>query len=464
MSTTTMEIKTKKEKLGKKSKVTESLELPATSTAAAIPSPPSTKEPHSRAGAEKKRKCSEPSEGGSPPNHASEEPLYKKRKASVEEIEVDISKPEPPSKKALRRLKKGKPLPPAKNGADTSPEPEEEKPKNPEVEKRSEHGIWIGNLPWSVTKADLRTFLTSNSDISDDTITRIHMPSPDDGRSANKAEESKPWKKQQNKGFAYVDFSVPDAVQQAVELSEQLLSGRRVLIKDNKSFEGRPQKTKEESRNDGKPPSKRVFLGNLRFDTTEDSLKEHFEKCGAIENVMVATFEDSGKCKGYAWITFEELEAAESAVRGYVLVKQENEDTESDPEQVDNEENSGSEEEDEEVEGKEEKVVVKAKPKNPAVKKWLVDKIHKRPVRREFAEDAQVRYKKRYGKDGTKAKTGLSAPAELSGQEPHGASVGKEDRKRAEKVRPLKQVDYRTPYAPRLTGGIVESKGKRVVF
>jgi len=37
-----------------------------------------------------------------------EERPTKKRKASIEEIEVDITKPEPPSKKGLRLLKKGK--------------------------------------------------------------------------------------------------------------------------------------------------------------------------------------------------------------------------------------------------------------------------------------------------------------------------------------------------------------------
>jgi hypothetical protein len=293
------------------------------------------------------------------------------------------------------------------------------------------------------------------------------MPSPNDCKPAHKVEESKPWKKQHNKGFAYVDFSVPEAVQQAVELSEQLFSGRRVLIKDNKSFEGRPQKTKEESRNDGKPPSKRVFLGNLRFDTTEDSLKEHFEKCGAMENIMVATFEDSGKCKGYAWITFEELEAAERAVRGYVLVKQEDDDAESDLEDAyetsSNEEEEEEEEEEEDGEKrKKEKAAIKTNPKKPVMKKWWIDKIHKRPVRREFAEDAQVRYKKRYGKDGTKGKPGQSDIADLNEHQADGPKDG--DEKKAEKIRPLKQVDYRTPYAPRLTGGIVESKGKKVVF
>jgi RNA recognition motif-containing protein len=299
--------KMKKEKPSKKRKVAELQETPALST---ITAPPLAEEPHTKTKAEKRAKSLDIVKEYLPPKEPLDEPPPKKRKASVEEIEVDINKPEPPSKKALRRLKKGKPLPPPKSGADSTPEPQEEKPKKSEAEKCSEYGIWIGNLPWSVTKAALRTFLTSNSDIIDETITRIYMPSPDDGKPANKVDDSKPWKKQHNKGFAYVDFSTPEAVRQAIELSEQLLSGRRVLIKDNKSFEGRPQKTKEESRNEGKPPSKKVFLGNLRFDITEDSLKEHFVKCGAIENVMVASFEDSGKCKGYAWITFEDLEAA----------------------------------------------------------------------------------------------------------------------------------------------------------
>jgi len=210
------------------------------------------------------------------------------------------------------------------------------------------------------------------------------------------------------------------------------LAGRRVLIKDNKSFEGRPEKTKEESRRDGKPPNKRVFLGNLSYDVTEDSLKEHFEKCGAIANVMVATFQDTGKCKGYAWIVFEDLEGAENAVRGYVLVEDEPSDI------------SESDSEDEPA-----KMITK-KPK----RKWWVNKIKGRPVRMEYAEDAQVRYKKRYGKDGTKSANGStsvqSGDAKEEGKVPY--------------VPVAKVVEYDRPYAHRLTGGIVESKGKKITF
>ncbi|CZT05177.1 related to S.pombe Rnp24p, Nsr1p and human splicing factor [Rhynchosporium agropyri] len=423
--------KPKKEKSSKKRKAEALAEsTPLTST--------STIEPESTA---------EPTEESSVPEATADSPEEspaKKRKANedVEELEVDINLPQPPSKKELRRLKKGKSIPAAK--VDAPSEPEAKKAKV-EVEKRSEHGVWIGNMPFFVSKDDLRTFLVEQSDLTEDDITRIHMPGPNDKKSANHVEEKKYGKTVHNKGFAYVDFKTAQGVTHAVELSEQLLSGRRVLIKDNKSFEGRPEKTKEETRKEGKPPSTRVFLGNLSFDTTEESLKEHFEKCGAVANVKVATFEDTGKCKGYAWIVFEELESAEHAVRGFVRVEEEDSQA-SESDSDDDEAGSDSDAEPKEL-----------KPKKMKIRKWWVNKIKGRPLRMEFAEDAQVRYKKRYGKDGSKqraASGGAQGASEAGGEEVRGEAAPVK----------AKVVEYRKDYAPRLTGGIVESKGKKVTF
>ncbi|KAF7861543.1 hypothetical protein EAF04_008105 [Stromatinia cepivora] len=385
-------------------------------------------------------------------NETSDEPPTKKRKSSVDEIEVDITLPEPPSKKALRRLKKGKPLPPSKSGAESSPEPEAK--KKAEVEKRSGHGVWVGNLPWSVSKEELRKWFVEFSDLEEENITRIHMPGPNDGKPANKVEK-KFGKPVHNKGFAYVDFATEEQVKMAVELSEQLLTGRRLLIKDNKSFEGRPEK--KEAVVDGKPPSKKIFVGNLRFDATEEILKEHFEKCGPIEKIHVATFEDSGKCKGYAWIVFEEVSAAQSAVKGWVHIEEELSDEESSSDSS----NSDSDSENEAAPKTE-------KPKKPKIKtrKWWVNKIQGRPLRMEFAEDDQLRYKKRYGKDGSKN------PNERHPREEResGPRVGANDEPVVPRVpgekreRPIKKVEYRQSYAPRLTGGIVESEGKKTTF
>lgn len=79
----------------------------------------------------------------------------RKRKSQIDEIEVDLSLPEPPSKKAKRLLKKGKPLP-EKPKSDDEAESEDGLPipkgaskggKGDKKSQRSEHGIWIGNLP-----------------------------------------------------------------------------------------------------------------------------------------------------------------------------------------------------------------------------------------------------------------------------------------------------------------------------
>ncbi|KAL4962236.1 putative RNA binding protein Rnp24 [Aspergillus stella-maris] len=354
------------------------------------------------------------------------------------EIEIDVSAPEPPSKKALRKAKK-------KAGDADAKDTDESKPAaniNPEnnaesaTQKRSQYGIWIGNLAFSVTKDDLRRFFTTNCSFTDATITRINLPKPSDKNS-----------RAQNKGFAYVDFSTPKALKEALELSEQLVAGRRVLIKDATSFQGRPEKSKEAGQDStaaaasGRPPSKRVFVGNLSFDATKELLEEHFSKCGTVANVHLATFEDSGKCKGYAWVEFEDLEAAGIAVKGFKIVTEE-------PEE---------EEESESESGKQKK------PLKPQRRKIWVNQIYGRRMRIEFAEDATTRYNKRFGKEGKKREAGNEEePADFE-------EVTPEEKPQYSKPAKLRQAKpeysrYDSSTVQKLSGAIIEGKGKKTTF
>lgn len=389
----------------------------------------------------------------------------KRDQSTIEELEVDLAAPEPPSKKALRKAKKGQIIQLPTATKLTGPERHRSDSDNEGLPaqivpaKRSEYGIWIGNLPWTATKSDLRNFLTRDSEITEEVITRVHMPAPSEAANAASRQKIKP----QNKGFAYVDFSKASAISAALALSETLLTGRRVLIKNSKSYAGRPEKAKEEdalTTYSGKPPSKRIFVGNLGFDATKEDLRGHFARCGEIADVHIATFEDSGKCKGYAWVEFEEQKGGEAAVRGWVNF----------------EENEDSENEEGGKEGSEDTSEDKAKPKRkPRPRKWWVNKFKGRPLRMEFAEDKAVRYKKRYGKDGT-AKTNQN-----SRQDPTEATTAdtiqptneshSSTKPRPSKVYASRKVDARTvkpgaalAAAPRLTGGIVPSLGKKIVF
>lgn len=425
----------------------------------------------------------------------------KKRKTEIGEIEVDLSLPEPPSKKAKRLLKKGKALPPKLADSDafddenngSSKRPSSDRKKSTEKAERSPYGVWIGNLRFTVTKNELRQWLVDNSGgaITDELITRVNLPT----KKPDAAPGPGPKKPVENRGFAYVDFKTFQANVAAIALSETEWNKRKLLIKDAKSYEGRPEKKEEDepapvdlagagktsakaARNTTADTSTKIFVGNLSFAVTEDDLREHFAKCGPIRWVKVATFEDTGKCKGYGWVNFEEPEAAQWAVKGFVKVK-ETIDTVEDFMDVDGDEEE--EEEAEEDKGKGDSAEdsdsdsgseKKKQKKNPApakkatvteaprikIRKWWVNQLLGRNLKIELAEDDQTRYQKRFrGKGKGKGTGGGSSGGDA-------ITEVKKDRK-PETNKKVSGPAYATDInVARLTGAAVAPAGKKTTF
>ncbi|KAI5301947.1 hypothetical protein KEM56_001195 [Ascosphaera pollenicola] len=430
-------------------------------------------------------------------------------------LEIDLDAPEPPSKKALRRLKKqqkaekkaakeekkkaksdkkdkkekkeksekkdkkkNEEKEEEEEESDSSSDDETSKPtkdaqkaaigKNKQLKiakkaaeedskaksKRSNYGIWIGNLSFTTTKADLRAFITSRASLSPHNITRIHMP--EGARNA----AGKP----QNKGFAYVDFDKAECVPAVVALSESDFNGRRCLIKDAMSFEGRPDK-KDDADGKGsssKPASRKIFVGNLAYDVNKETLEMHFAKCGTVSNIHIATFEDSGKCKGYGWVEFDDIGSAEAAVRGWVKVPEDDSDDEE--EQEDSDSSSSSDTED--GEEKKPKNKTKAKKKQVMKKVW-VNRLFGRPLRMEFAEDSETRYNKRFGKGAKRRFDGDAVEGVGDGNaitEVGGDAAASSGRERKFKKPAYNNSRYSEQTVARLTGGIVAPQGKKVSF
>ena len=48
--------------------------------------------------------------------------------------------------------------------------------------------------------------------------------------------------------------------------------------------------------------SKRIYVGNLSFQTTEGDLSNLFEQVGQVDSVNVITDRDTGRSKGFAFI------------------------------------------------------------------------------------------------------------------------------------------------------------------
>ncbi|CAK7269848.1 Nucleolar protein 13 [Sporothrix epigloea] len=374
----------------------------------------------------------------------------KKRKvynADVPEIDVDLTLPEPPSKRARRALKKGKVLTtkPKSDGEEeeddlpvpTKPTRKGDKCGNA-ADKTPTYGIWIGNLNFDLSRRELFQWFVDQSggSIKEEDITRINLPvskrPTQQQRPHNVNADANGKLPPNNKGFAYVDFATYEAQIAATALSETELNGRRVLIKDSKSFEGRPAKEQQGSSGgtgssaDGAvkagkngadatatasegAKSTKVFVGNLGFTTTEEDLRRHFAPCGPVAWVKVATFPDNHeKCRGYGWVQFggktddgqnvtpeEAGRAAAAAVLGFVKIT----------ETIDTEEVFASEAAAAAAsggEGGDEETTEAASAGSPAGKprtrqrKWWVNMFRGRPLKVQFAEDDSVRYKKRF--------------------------------------------------------------------
>jgi RNA recognition motif-containing protein len=59
---------------------------------------------------------------------------------------------------------------------------------------------------------------------------------------------------------------------------------------------------------------KKLYVGNLSFDATEDELRQLFEPHGAVESAKVATDRDTGRSRGFGFIEMTSDTEAESAI------------------------------------------------------------------------------------------------------------------------------------------------------
>ncbi|MBN1136136.1 MAG: RNA-binding protein [Anaerolineae bacterium] len=59
---------------------------------------------------------------------------------------------------------------------------------------------------------------------------------------------------------------------------------------------------------------KKMYVGNLSYETTEESLRTLFAEFGQVESVNLITDRYSGRSRGFAFVEMETEEAAQTAV------------------------------------------------------------------------------------------------------------------------------------------------------
>jgi hypothetical protein len=61
--------------------------------------------------------------------------------------------------------------------------------------------------------------------------------------------------------------------------------------------------------------SKKLYIGNLPFTSTEEDLKEVFGRHGSVDSVAVITDRETGRPRGFAFVEMSEESAASDAIR-----------------------------------------------------------------------------------------------------------------------------------------------------
>ncbi len=60
--------------------------------------------------------------------------------------------------------------------------------------------------------------------------------------------------------------------------------------------------------------SKKLFIGSLSWDTNDESLRNAFAVHGEISEAVVVSDRDTGRSRGFGFVTFEDDESADKAI------------------------------------------------------------------------------------------------------------------------------------------------------
>jgi len=195
--------------------------------------------------------------------------------------------------------------------------------------------VYVGGISYNATETEVSDHFSQCGE-----VLSVRMPTfPDSGRS---------------KGIAFVEFAEKSGVDAALAMSDTDFLGRNIKVdvaraktdrNDRNDRRGggrnRSQERYGNNRNDRyasksgggyeksggyerrarSPPSRQpsepsdsVFVGNLSWSANEADLQDAFGGCGHIVSVRIPVDRNSGRQKGFGYITFESQDAANKAI------------------------------------------------------------------------------------------------------------------------------------------------------
>ncbi|CAF1108474.1 unnamed protein product [Rotaria sordida] len=121
-----------------------------------------------------------------------------------------------------------------------------------------------------------------------------------------------------HKGFAFLEYEIPEAAQLSIEqMNGVILGGRNIKVgRPSNMPQAQPiiNQLTEEAKN-----YNRIYIASIHPDLTENDIQSVFEAFGKIKTCTVAKDATINKHKGYGFIEYETIQAAQDAINAMNL-------------------------------------------------------------------------------------------------------------------------------------------------
>ncbi|XP_074597310.1 RNA-binding protein 39-like protein Caper [Brevipalpus obovatus] len=161
-------------------------------------------------------------------------------------------------------------------------------------EERDQRTIFVMQLAARVRPRDLEEFFSSIGKVRE---VRLIMDN----------------KTRRHKGIAYIEFQDLNSVPLALALNGQKICDYPIIIQPTQAEKNRAAATTTAVQRGASGPM-RLYVGSLHFNITEDMLRGIFEPFGRIDKIELMKDPETGRSKGYGFITFHDAEDAKKAL------------------------------------------------------------------------------------------------------------------------------------------------------
>ncbi|KAE8293607.1 RNA-binding protein 39 RNA-binding motif protein 39 [Larimichthys crocea] len=118
-----------------------------------------------------------------------------------------------------------------------------------------------------------------------------------------------------SKGIAYIEFVEASSVPLAIGLTGQRLLGVPIIVQASQVMaEKNRAAAAANNLQKGSSGPMRLYVGSLHFNITEEMLRGIFEPFGKIEGIQLMMDSETGRSKGYGFISFADAECAKKAL------------------------------------------------------------------------------------------------------------------------------------------------------